>query len=209
MPYKYFDGNWHVYLKYTITTIAQDRVANTSTVRVSLAVGNDSGGYRIEFDPTYGAYIGVQVAGQNKYLYFGDLFIAGSEKSLGSVEFTFTHDEDGRATRDISIWSGSTSGITYDGWYVGSLSLTTTETFERIPRMSTVKTVSDARELGKEITVTLDRKVDSFTHQAWYKVWGSDWIDLGKDIGTTFKFTPSTENAMKNINVASSTTRAS
>lgn len=205
MPYKYFDGNWHVYLKYTITTIAQDRVANTSTVRVSLAVGNDSGGYRIEFDPTYGAYIGVQVAGQNKYLYFGDLFIAGSEKSLGSVEFTFTHDEDGRATRDISIWSGSTSGITYDGWYVGSLSLTTTETFERIPRMSTVKTVSDARELGKEITVTLDRKVDSFTHQAWYKVWGSDWIDLGKDIGTTFKFTPSTENAMKNINVASST----
>ena len=205
MAIKYFNGNWHVYLNYSIKTISQDRVANTSTIRVSLTVGNDTGGYDIQFDPTYGAYISVKIAGQSKWLYFGDLFIAGSEKSLGSLDFTIQHDEDGQATRDISIWSGSTEGITYDGWYVGSLSLTTTETFPRIPRMSKVKTVTENRRLGQEITVTLDRKVDSFTHQFWYKAWGSDWIDLGKGLGTTIKFTPSVEHAKRNINTTTST----
>jgi putative uncharacterized protein orf2 len=36
-------------------------------------------------------------------------------------------------------------------------------------------------------------------------VWGSDWYDLGTGLGTTVKFTPSPENARKNVNVASST----
>lgn len=205
MAKKYFNGNWHVYLNYSIETVSQDRIANTSTVRVNLAVGNDPGGYDIQFDPTYGAYIGVQLAGRTKYIEFGDLFIRGSEKSLGYVEFVVPHDEDGQATRTISMWSGSTEGVNYDGWYVGRLSLTTTETFKRIPRMSTIKSVEGKRALGEELTINLDRKVDTFTHQVWYKVWGSDWIELGKGLGTTIKFTPKPEEAKRNINVVSST----
>lgn len=205
MGIQYFDGNWHTYIRYEVSTLSQDRVANTTTARVSLYIGNDPGGYEIQFDPTYGAYMGVQIAGQNKYLEIENLFIKGSEKLIGSVDFTFTHDDDGQATRKILLWSGSTSGINYDGWYLGSIDTSFTQTFAKIPRMSKVASVSGTRELGQELTVTLDRKVESFTHQVWYKVWGSDWYDLGTGLGTTVKFTPSPENARKNVNVASST----
>lgn len=201
----YFDGNWHVYSRYEVIPLSQNKPENYSDVGIDLWIGNDPGGYRIEFDPTYGAYLGVQFAGDTQYVKVRDLFIAGSEKYLGRLKFRVYHDDDGQATRKISIWSGSTEGITYDGWYVGNLSTSFTETFEKIPRMSTIASVEGKRALGEELTINIERKVDNFTHQVWYKVWGSEWIDLGKNIGTSVKFTPSPENARLNVNVVSST----
>ena len=205
MGIQYFDGNWHVYARYNVTLLSQNIAENYSDVAIDLWIGNDSGGYRIEFDPTYGAYLGVQFAGDTQYVNISDLFISGNEKSLGRLTFRVYHDDDGQASRTISIWSGSTSGITYDGWYVGNLSVSFTETFTKIPRMSTVKTVDGSRILGSEHTIHIDRKVESFTHQVWYRVWGSDWIDLGTGHGATVKFTPSIEEARRNINVSVST----
>ena len=205
MGIKYFNGNWHVYTKYEVILLSQSNPENYSDVAIDLWIGNDSGGYRIEFDPTYGAYLGVQFAGDTQYVKVRDLFIAGSEKYLGRLKFRVYHDDDGQATRTITIWSGSTSGITYDGWYVGDLYTSFTETFEKIPRMSTIASVEGKRALGEELTINIERKVENFTHQVWYKVWGSDWIDLGKNIGTSVKFTPSPENARLNVNVVSST----
>lgn len=205
MGIKYFNGNWHVYTKYEVILLSQNNPENYSDVAIDLWIGNDSGGYRIEFDPTYGAYLGVQFAGDTQYVKVKDLFIAGSEKYLGRLKFRVYHDDDGQATRTITIWSGSTSEIKYDGWYVGELYTSFTETFEKIPRMSTIASVEGKRALGEELTINIERKVDNFTHQVWYKVWGSDWIDLGKNIGTSVKFTPSPENARLNVNVVSST----
>lgn len=205
MGIKYFNGNWHVYTKYEVILLSQNKLENYSDVAIDLWIGNDSGGYRIEFDPTYGAYLGVQFAGDTQYVKVRDLFIAGSEKYLGRLKFRVYHDDDGQATRTITIWSGSTSGITYDGWYVGDLYTSFTETFQKIPRMSTIASVEGKRALGEELTINIERKVENFTHQVWYKVWGSEWIDLGKNIGTSVKFTPSPENARLNVNVVSST----
>lgn len=205
MGIKYFNGNWHVYTKYEVILLSQNNPENYSDVAIDLWIGNDSGGYRIEFDPTYGAYLGVQFAGDTQYVKVRDLFIAGSEKYLGRLKFRVYHDDDGQATRTITIWSGSTEGITYEGWYVGELYTSFTETFEKIPRMSTIASVEGKRALGEELTINIERKVDNFTHQVWYKVWGSDWIDLGKNIETSVKFTPSPENARLNVNVVSST----
>lgn len=205
MGIKYFNGNWHVYTKYEVILLSQNNPENYSDVAIDLWIGNDSGGYRIEFDPTYGAYLGVQFAGDTQYVKVRDLFIAGSEKYLGRLKFRVYHDDDGQATRTITIWSGSTSGITYDGWYVGDLYTSFTETFQKIPRMSTIASVEGKRALGEELTINIERKVENFTHQVWYKVWGSEWIDLGKNIGTSVKFTPSPENARLNVNVVSST----
>ena len=205
MGIKYFNGNWHVYTKYEVILLSQNNPENYSDVAIDLWIGNDSGGYRIEFDPTYGAYLGVQFAGDTQYVKVKDLFIAGSEKYLGRLKFRVYHDDDGSATRTITIWSGSTSEIKYDGWYVGDLYTSFTETFQKIPRMSTIASVEGKRALGEELTINIERKVDNFTHQVWYKVWGSEWIDLGKNIGTSVKFTPSPENARLNVNVVSST----
>lgn len=201
----YFDGNWHVYSRYEVIPLSQNKPENYSDVGIDLWIGNDPGGYRIEFDPTYGAYLGVQFAGDTQYVNISDLFIAGSEKYLGRLKFRVYHDDDGQASRTISIWSGSTEGIKFDGWYVGNLSVSFTETFTKIPRMSTVKTVDGSRILGSEHTIQIDRKVESYTHQVWYRVWGSDWIDLGTGHGATVKFTPSLEEARRNINVSVST----
>ena len=205
MGIQYFDGNWHVYTKYEVILLSQNNPENYSDVAIDLWIGNDSGGYRIEFDPTYGAYLAVQFAGDTQYVKVRDLFIAGSEKYLGRLKFRVYHDDDGQATRTITIWSGSTERITYEGWYVGELYTSFTETFEKIPRMSTIASVEGKRALGEELTINIERKVDNFTHQVWYKVWGSDWIDLGKNIGTSVKFTPSPENARLNVYVVSST----
>lgn len=205
MGIKYFNGNWHVYTRYEVIPLSQNNPENYSDVAIDLWIGNDSGGYRIEFDPTYGAYLGVQFAGDTQYVKVRDLFIAGSEKYLGRLKFRVYHDDDGQATRTITIWSGSTEGITYEGWYVGELYTSFTETFQKIPRMSTIASVEGKRALGEELTINIERKVDNFTHQVWYSVWGSEWIDLGKNIGTTVKFTPSPENARLNVNVVSST----
>lgn len=204
MTIQYFSGNWHSFLEFNVTTASQDRVANLSIAKVTVSIGFEQN-WPIEFSNTYGAYVGLQMAGQTRYLSFGELFLDGSKKNLGTVEFTVPHDEDGSATRTLSIWTGSTDGITYNNWYLGSINTSVSQTFAKIPRMSKVSSVSGTRELGQELTVTLDRKVESFTHQVWYKVWGSDWYDLGTGLGTTVKFTPSPENARKNVNVASST----
>lgn len=205
MGIKYFNGNWHVYTKYEVILLSQNNPENYSDVAIDLWIGNDSGGYRIEFNPTYGAYLGVQFAGDTQYVKVRDLFIAGSEKYLGRLKFRVYHDDDGQAARTITIWSGSTEGITYEGWYVGELYTSFTETFQKIPRMSTIASVEGKRALGEELTINIERKVENFTHQVWYKVWGSEWIDLGKNIGTSVKFTPSPENARLNVNVVSST----
>ena len=204
MTIQYFSGNWHSYLEFNVTTSSQDRVANLSVAKVTVAIGFEQN-WPIEFSNTYGAYVGLQMAGQTHYLRFGELFLDGSKKTLGTVEFTVPHDEDGSATRKLQVWTGSTDGITYNNWYLGSVDTSQDITFAKIPRMSKVASVSGTRELGQELTITLDRKVESFTHQVWYKVWGSDWYDLGTGLGTTVKFTPSPENARKNVNVASST----
>ena len=204
MTIQYFSGNWHSYLEFNVTTSSQDRVANLSVAKVTVAIGFEQN-WPIEFGNTYGAYVGLQMAGQTHYLRFGELFLDGSKKTLGTVEFTVPHDEDGSATRKLQVWTGSTDGITYNNWYLGSVDTSQDITFAKIPRMSKVASVSGTRELGQELTITIDRKVESFTHQVWYKVWGSEWYDLGTGLGTTVKFTPSPENARKNVNVASST----
>lgn len=204
MTTQYFSGNWHSFLEFNVITSSQDRIANLSVAKVTVSIGFEQN-WSIEFGNTYGAYVGLQMAGQTHYLRFGELFLDGSKKTLGTVEFTVPHDEDGSATRTLNVWTRSTDGITYNNLYLGSVNTSQDIPFKSIPRMSTVKTVDGSRILGSEHTIQLDRKVESFTHQVWYRVWGSDWIDLGKGHGATVKFTPSLEEARRNINVSVST----
>ena len=204
MAYKYFNGNWQTYVEYDVKTKSQDRVSNLTTATVDVYIGNDRG-YEIDFPNTYGAYFNVRMAGITKWLYIGSLYIDGSKKYLGSLEFTFPNDDDGAATRNVEVWSVDTEGIAYGGWVLGSVSASTSVDFPKIPRMSQIASVSGGRRLGSEVTVTLDKKVESFTHQVWYKAWGSDWIDVGSGLGTTIKFTPAVEHAARNINAMTGT----
>ena len=131
MAYKYFNGNWQAYVEYDVKTKSQDRVSNLTTATVDVYIGNDPGGYEIDFPNTYGAYFNVRMAGITKWLYIGSLYIAGSKKYLGSLEFTFPNDDDGAATRNVEVWSVDTEGIAYGEWVLGSVSASTSVDFPR------------------------------------------------------------------------------
>ena len=77
----------------------------------------------------------------------------------------------------------------------GNITISTNYTFDKIPRSSQISSLEGNRNLGSLHTVIFERKVNSFTHQVWYRVFGSEWIDLGKNHGTSVSFTPSLDLA--------------
>lgn len=107
---------------------------------------------------------------------------------FGEGTMTIPHNEDG--TKSITIWARLTN-IADQGninWFSGTVTLS------NIPRSSAVSSVSTA-ELGKPITITIDKKISSFRHQVKWRVNGSEWVDLGKGHDTSVQATVPIEYA--------------
>lgn len=102
--------------------------------------------------------------------------------TFGSGTMTIPHNEDG--TKSIPIWARLTNVADQGNinWFSGTVNLA------NIPRSSGIKSVTET-ELGKPITITIDKKVDEFRHQVSWSVNGSDLVDLGTDHDTSVKFT--------------------
>jgi hypothetical protein len=77
----------------------------------------------------------------------------------------------------------------------GNITISTNYTLDAIPRSTQISSFEGNRDLGSLHTIIFNRKVNSFTHQVWYRVFGSDWIDLGKNHTTSVSFTPSLDLA--------------
>ena len=106
---------------------------------------------------------------------------------------TIPHNEDG--TKSITIWARLTNVADQGNinWFSGTVNL------ENIPRSSGIKSVTET-ELGKPITINIDKKVDEFRHQVWWSVNGSDLIDLGTGHDTSLQFTIPIEYATRITN---------
>ena len=78
---------------------------------------------------------------------------------------------------------------------MATFTISTNYTFDKIPRSTQISSLEGNRNLGSLHTVIFNRKVNSFTHQVWYRIFGSEWIDLGKNHGTSVSFTPSLDLA--------------
>lgn len=102
--------------------------------------------------------------------------------SLGKGTITIPHNEDG--SKSITIWARLTnvSNLGDIGWFSGTLNLST------IPRASAISSVT-ATELGKLVTVEIEKKVSEFSHQVLWKVNDSGWNDLGTGHDTNVQFT--------------------
>lgn len=107
---------------------------------------------------------------------------------FGEGTMTIPHNEDG--TKSITIWARLTNVADQGNinWFSGTVTLS------NIPRSSAVSSVSTA-ELGKPITITLDKKISSFRHQVKWRVNGSEWVDLGKGHDTSVQATVPIEYA--------------
>lgn len=101
---------------------------------------------------------------------------------LGSGTLTIPHNDDGSKTITFSARILNVADQGDINWFNGTLGLT------NIPRASDIGTVS-ATELGQPVTIIIDKKVNEFRHQVWWKVNDSGWIDLGKGHDTNVQFT--------------------
>lgn len=102
--------------------------------------------------------------------------------TFGSGQLTIPHNEDG--TKSIAIWARLTNVSDYGdiNWFSGTVNLS------NIPRSSGITSVTET-ELGKPITINIDKKVNEFRHQVWWQVNDSGWNDLGAGHDTSVQLT--------------------
>ena len=112
---------------------------------------------------------------------------------FGSGTLTIPHNDDGTKSISISARLTNVADMGNIGWINGTVDLS------NIPRASSIRSVS-ATELGKPVSVEIDRKASGFKHQVWWSVNGSAWIDLGNNHDTSVQFTVPIEYANRITN---------
>ena len=184
---KFINSSGPLHLNIYIEQVSQDIANNSSKVSWRATVDRD-GGYRT-WNAENGSVLSVWLNGSSVYKSNLSFETEGQETTLASGEVTVPHNSDG--TKTMSVWASfdANNGIH------GNITISTNYTFDKIPRSTQISNLEGNRNLGSLHTVIFDRKVNSFTHQVWYRVFGSDWIDLGKNHTTSVSFTPSLDLA--------------
>lgn len=184
---KFINSYGPLHLNLYVEQVSQDITNNSSRVSWRATVDRD-GAYRTW---TYGniSNLSVWLNGSSVHSSHPDYDTSGEEVTLASGEVTVPHNSDG--TKTMSVWASfdPNNGVH------GNITISTNYTLDSIPRSTQISSFEGNRNLGSLHTVIFNRKVNSFTHQVWYRVFGSDWIDLGKNHTTSVSFTPSLDLA--------------
>lgn len=108
--------------------------------------------------------------------------------SFGKGRKVIQHDSNGE--KSFTAWARLTdvAGLGNIGWFSGTITLT------KIDRESRVKKVL-ASTLGQPVTVEIDRKLETHTHEVSYRVNGSEWTIVGNNIAYATEFIPPIELA--------------
>lgn len=126
-------------------------------------------------DTLFAASAGFTSAGQS----YGTKSVSGS--------ITVTHKSDGSLSGYVKLRfdAPGTSG----GWSPGTTDLNTDWTAcTTIARASSISV--SGSQLGSGVSVTIDRKSNSFTHKVEYKFVESDWTTVSSNAATSATFTP-------------------
>lgn len=184
---KFINSYGPLHLNLYVEQVSQDITNNSSRVSWRATIDRD-GAYRTW---TYGniSNLSVWLNGSSVHSSHPDYDTSGEEVTLASGEVTVPHNSDG--TKTMSVWASfdPNNGVH------GNITISTNYTLDNIPRSTQISSLEGNRNLGSLHTVIFNRKVNSFTHQVWYRVFGSDWIDLGKNHTTSVSFTPSLDLA--------------
>lgn len=109
---------------------------------------------------------------------------AASAQYLGERVVTVGHDSDGSKSVSVS------ASFTVSGTSIGTLSTSAGITLTKIPRKSTLGSVTPASvAYESQTTIALSRAVSSFTHtlQIYY---GDAWHDIATGVGDSYEWTP-------------------
>ncbi len=184
---KFINSSGPLHLNIYIEQVSQDIANNSSRVSWRATVDRE-GGYRT-WNAENGSVLSVWLNGASIYKSNLSFDTRGQETTLASGETTIPHESDG--TKTFSVWASfdPNNGVH------GNITISTKYTLSSLPRSSAVAGLDGDRNLGSRHTIRIDRKASVFTHQVWYRVFGSDWIDLGKNHTTSVSFTPSLDLA--------------
>ena len=184
---KFINSYGPLHLNLYVEQVSHDVTNNSSRVSWRATIDRD-GAYRTW---TYGniSNLSVWLNGSSVHSSHPDYDTSGEEVTLASGEVTVPHNSDG--TKTLSVWASfdPNNGVH------GNITISTNYTLDSIPRSTQISSFEGNRNLGSLHTIIFNRKVNSFTHQVWYRVFGSDWIDLGKNHTTSVSFTPSLDLA--------------
>lgn len=196
---KFSNSNNSLYLNVYIDQGSQDISANSSTVNWRLTVSRTGGYYT--FNKQGDSSLSLNLDGRNVHSSRPTWETSGEEYTLARGSSTISHNADGTKTLPVSCTFNPNNGIH------GTITVSSTFTLSPIARSSWINdnALSGDRRLGSLHTLTIDRKSSSFTHQVWYRVFGSDWIDLGKNHTTSVSFVPSLDLARHNTKASSGT----
>ena len=196
---KFSNSNNSLYLNVYIDQGSQDISANSSTVNWRLTVSRTGGYYT--FNKQGDSSLSLNLDGRNVHSSRPTWETSGEEYTLARGSSTISHNADGTKTLPVSCTFNPNNGIH------GTITVSSTFKLSPIARSSWINdnALSGDRRLGSLHTLTIDRKSSSFTHQVWYRVFGSDWIDLGKNHTTSVSFVPSLDLARHNTKASSGT----
>lgn len=169
------------YIKYTITITEKarsgDNIANNETpVDVSVRFYRTNTGYE-----TYGR--GTLYCKIDGTTYTAAVDASDKITNSGIVLFTkslnIKHNDDGSKKLTCSAWIDHSQVTSSEQGYNQDLS--------PIYRESTFGEII-GNTICESITININRKSSSFTHQFWYAIGNSGWIDLGKFEGASKTF---------------------
>lgn len=166
------------------STVGQNTAGNSSVIKVDVWIGMDAG-WSIEFGNTYGNSVTVNCDGQSQTIPVGPLYLNGSKKYLGSVQFTVGHKPEGDKTAGISI-SSNMSNISYANLSFGNASGSWSHVLPPIPRSSSIS--FSAGTIGSPLAITINRASTSFTHTLRW-AWGNRSGTIASGLTTSASWT--------------------
>lgn len=169
---------WKLRLDWAIT--GQSISNNRSTISLDLWI-YDGTGYSQNESANEAYYI---IQGEKRWNPYN--YSTTGWYKLGSKSITVNHNTDG--TKSVTLTAEWDCG--FDSSYTPRhLSLSSTVTLTTIPRASVVSAAKNGT-LGNALTISLDRKSESFTDKLYYKI-GSNPVGLiTSDAGTSYSWTP-------------------
>ena len=169
---------WKLRLDWAIT--GQSISNNRSTISLDLWI-YDGTGYSQNESANEAYYI---IQGEKRWNPYN--YSSTGWYKLGSKSITVNHNADG--TKSVTLTAEWDCG--FDSSYTPRhLSLSGTVTLTTIPRASIVSAAKTGT-LGNALTISLDRKSESFTDKLYYKI-GSNPVGLiTSDAGTSYSWTP-------------------
>lgn len=179
-----YSGNWRGYLEGSSSTVSQDIAGNSSVIKVDVWIGMDAG-WSIQFGNTYGNTVTVTCDGQSQTIAVGPLYLNGSKKHLGSVQFRVGHNTDGTKSAGISL-SSNMSNISYSTLNFGNASGSWSHGLATIPRSSSVSVGSGV--IGSAVTININRQSSSFKHTVRYH-WGNKSGTIASNVDTSTTWT--------------------